>query len=141
MGNMRLLLIAAAILVAVVALLTLELSAAEFGIVLLGGAAAVAVVMFFITRRRYQRMTDAEGQPRAARTLGPLRIWVFAGSGRCESRGCRQMDCLIALIQMLTVLFATVFILRRSFAPCRQIATSTYPNGLFADRPMPCSTS
>lgn len=64
MGNMRIMLIAAGIVVAVIALLTLDLSAAEFGIVLLGGAAAVAVVMFFLTRRRYQRMTDAEKERR-----------------------------------------------------------------------------
>ncbi len=64
MGNMRLALIAAALLVAIVALLTLDLSAAEFGIVMLGGAALVAVVMFFLTRRRYQRMTEAEKEKR-----------------------------------------------------------------------------
>ncbi|WP_196258338.1 hypothetical protein [Pelagibacterium limicola] len=64
MSNKRLLLIAAGILVAIVALLTLNLSAAEFGIVMLGGAAVVAVVMFIVTRRRYQRMTEAEKENR-----------------------------------------------------------------------------
>lgn len=64
MENKRILLIAAAIFVTVLALLTLDISAAEFGIVLLGGAACVAVVMFFLTRRRYQRMTDAEKESR-----------------------------------------------------------------------------
>lgn len=64
MGNMRILLIAAGLVAVIVALLTLDLSAAEFGIVMLGGAAVVAVVMFFLTRRRYQRMTEAEKESR-----------------------------------------------------------------------------
>jgi Flp pilus assembly protein TadB len=64
MGNMRILLIAAGLLVAIVALLTLDLSATEFGIIMLGGAAIVAVVMFYLTRRRYQRMTEAEKESR-----------------------------------------------------------------------------
>jgi Flp pilus assembly protein TadB len=64
MGNARLLLIAAALAVAIISLLTLDLSAAQFGIVMLGGAALVAVVMFFLTRRRYQRMTEAEKERR-----------------------------------------------------------------------------
>lgn len=57
---MRIFLIAAGLVIAVLALLGLGLSAAEFGIVMLGGALVVAVVMFIITRRRYQRMSDAE---------------------------------------------------------------------------------
>lgn len=64
MGNTRILLIAAGLVVAIIALLTLDLSAAQFGIVMLGGAAVVAVVMFFLTRRRYQRMTEAEKERR-----------------------------------------------------------------------------
>ena len=61
---MRILLIAAGLMVAIIALLTLNLSATEFGIVMLGGAAFVAIVMFFLTRRRYQRMTEAEKDKR-----------------------------------------------------------------------------
>lgn len=64
MGNTRILLIAAGLVVAIIALLTLDLSAAQFGIVMLGGAAVVAVVMFFLTRRRYQPMTEAEKERR-----------------------------------------------------------------------------
>ncbi|WP_417581539.1 hypothetical protein [Pelagibacterium sp.] len=57
---MRIFMIAASLVVLVVALLTLGLSAAEFGFVMLGGALVVAVVMYFITRRRYQRMSDSD---------------------------------------------------------------------------------
>lgn len=64
MSNVRILLIAAGLAIAIVSLLTLNLSAAQFGIVMLGGAAVVAVVMFFLTRRRYQRMTEAEKERR-----------------------------------------------------------------------------
>ncbi len=61
---MRIFLIAASLVVAVLLLIGLGLSAAEFGIVMLGGALVVAIVMFIITRRRYQRMTDAEKDDR-----------------------------------------------------------------------------
>ena len=64
MGNMRIMLIAAGLLLAIIALLTLDLTATEFGIIMLGGAAIVAVAMFFLTRRRYQRMTEAEKDSR-----------------------------------------------------------------------------
>lgn len=66
---MRIFLIAASLVVAILVLIGLGLSAAEFGIVMLGGALVVAVVMFFLTRRRYQRMTDAEKDEREPPTL------------------------------------------------------------------------
>lgn len=66
---MRIFLIAAGLMVAVLALMGLGLSAAEFGIVMLGGALVVAVVMFILTRRRYQRMTDAEKAEREPPSL------------------------------------------------------------------------
>ena len=61
---MRILLIAAGLFLAILVLVGLGLSAAEFGAVMLGGALVVAIVMFIITRRRYQRMTDDEKQDR-----------------------------------------------------------------------------
>lgn len=61
---MRIFIIAASLVVLVVGLLTLGLSAAEFGFVMLGGALVVAVVMYIITRRRYQRMPDSEKNDR-----------------------------------------------------------------------------
>lgn len=61
---MRIFLIAGSLVLAVLVLLGLGLSAAEFGIVMLGGALVVAIVMFFITRRRNQRMTDVEKDQR-----------------------------------------------------------------------------
>lgn len=64
MQSNRIFFITAGLMVAVLLLVALGLSAAEFGIVMLGGALVVAVVMFFITRRRYQRMSDSEKQDR-----------------------------------------------------------------------------
>lgn len=66
---MRIFLIAGSLVLAVLVLLGLGLSAAEFGIVMLGGALVVAVVMFFITRRRNQRMTEVEKEQRDPPTL------------------------------------------------------------------------
>lgn len=67
---MRIFIIAASMVVAILLLIGLGLSAAEFGIVMLGAALVVAVVMFFLTRRRYQRMTDAEKDERDPPGLG-----------------------------------------------------------------------
>lgn len=64
MQNNRLWLIVAGLVMAILLLLGLGLSAAEFGIVMLGGALVVAVIMFFVTRRRYQRMSETEKQDR-----------------------------------------------------------------------------
>lgn len=61
---MRIFIIAASLVLAVLVLLGLGLSAPEFGIVMLGGALVVAVVMFFLTRRRNQRMTELEKEQR-----------------------------------------------------------------------------
>lgn len=69
MSNKRIFIIAGSLVLVIIGLLTLDLSATEFGLVMLGGAAAVAVVMFIITRRRYQRMTDAEKQSRKPPSL------------------------------------------------------------------------
>lgn len=66
---MRIFLIAGSLVLAVLVLLGLGLSAAQFGIVMLGGALVVAVVMFFITRRRNQRMTEVEKEQRDPPTL------------------------------------------------------------------------
>jgi Flp pilus assembly protein TadB len=66
---MRIFIIAASIVVMVIALLTLGLSAAEFGFVMLGGALVVAIVMYIITRRRYQRMPDSDKNDREPPTL------------------------------------------------------------------------
>lgn len=67
---MRIFIIAASLVVAILLLIGLGLSAAEFGIVMLGAALVVAVVMFFLTRRRYQRMTEAEKDERDPPGLG-----------------------------------------------------------------------
>lgn len=66
---MRIFIIAASLVILVVALLTLGLSAAEFGFVMLGGALVVAVVMYIITRRRYQRMSDSDKDDREPPSL------------------------------------------------------------------------
>lgn len=66
---MRIFVIAASLVVLVIALLTLRLSAAEFGFIMLGGALVVAVVMYIITRRRYQRMPDSEKNDREPPSL------------------------------------------------------------------------
>ncbi|AEQ51437.1 hypothetical protein [Pelagibacterium halotolerans] len=66
---MRIFIIAACLVVLVIALLTLGLSAAEFGFIMLGGALVVAIVMYIITRRRYQRMPDSDKSDREPPSL------------------------------------------------------------------------
>lgn len=55
MSNLRLLMIAGGLLLAVLLLLGAGLSATEFGLVMLGGALVVAVTMFILTRRQRSR--------------------------------------------------------------------------------------
>ncbi|WP_404403958.1 hypothetical protein [Pelagibacterium halotolerans] len=55
MSNLRLIMIAGGLLLAVLLLLGAGLSATEFGLVMLGGALVVAVVMFILTRRQRSR--------------------------------------------------------------------------------------
>lgn len=61
MSNLRLLMIAAGLLLAVLLLLGSGLSATQFGLVMLGGALVVAVIMFILTRRqRSRRLREQE---------------------------------------------------------------------------------